>query len=221
MWYSGRFGRRTNAMSAMIDTTRRSRALAANASVPSCSVLLRPAPSCSVLLRPAPSCSVLLRPAPSCSVLLRPAPSCSVLLRPAPSCSVQQTKHPVTDRSFRSPSRIHHSAAIRAADDRAARGGTPAAFERRSIPAGCVAPRSHIHGYARSSRLASRAPRRSRCYAGFHHGLLAAPVHIHTYRSNTPRREYNDHSRRPEFPAQENTGNGTRSRSRERGGVTL
>ena len=55
----------------------------------------------------------------------------------------------------------------------AARGETPAAFEQRSIPAGCVAPRSHMHGYARSSRLASRAPRRSRCYAGFHHGLLA------------------------------------------------
>ena len=32
-------------MSAMIDTTRRSRALAANASAPSCSVLLRPAPA--------------------------------------------------------------------------------------------------------------------------------------------------------------------------------
>ena len=28
--------------------------------------------------------------------------------------------------------------------------------------------------YARSSRLASRAPRRSRCDAGFHHGLLGA-----------------------------------------------
>lgn len=69
-------------------------------------------------------------------------PSWSVLLR-------YKTKHSVTDRSFRSPSLIHHSVAIRAAD------------------------------------------------------RLAAPVHIHTYRSNTPRREYNDHSRRPEFPAQD------------------
>ena len=57
--------------------------------------------------------------------------------------------------------------------DLAARGETPAAFDRRSIPAGRVAPRSHIARYARSSRLASRAPRRSRCFAGFHHGLLA------------------------------------------------
>ena len=40
-------------MSAMIDTTRRSRALAANASAPSRSVPLRPAPSRSVPLRPA------------------------------------------------------------------------------------------------------------------------------------------------------------------------
>ena len=81
-------------MSAMIDTTRRSRALAANASAPSCSVLLRPAPSCSVLLRPAPSCSVLLRPAPA------------------------QTKRPVSPD--RSPSHKHHSFASSAADDVAA-----------------------------------------------------------------------------------------------------
>jgi para-nitrobenzyl esterase len=40
------------------------------------------------------------------------------------------------------------------------------AFERRSIPARSVARRLHItddHRYARSSRLAGRAPRRSRC----------------------------------------------------------
>ena len=81
------FGSRTNAMSAMIDTTRRLRPLPANASAPACSGLLRPAPACSGLLRPAPACSGLLRPAPACSGLLRPAPACSGLLRPAPACS--------------------------------------------------------------------------------------------------------------------------------------
>ena len=85
------------------------------------------------------------------------APSCSVLLRPAPSCSAT-TKHPVTDRSLRSPSHVHRSAAIRAADD------------------------------------------------------VAAPVHIHTHRTTLIRGgargafgcdDYHDHSRRPEFPAQD------------------
>ena len=61
-----------------------------------------------------------------------------------------------------------------------ARGETPATFKRRCIPperrcsADCVSPRSGYGQYAPSSRLVSRAPRRSRCYAGFHHGLLAA-----------------------------------------------
>ena len=124
-------------MSMMTGTTRRRHPLLANASAPSCSVLLRelrpapscsvllrPAPSCSVLLRPAPSCSVLLRPAPSCSVLLRPAPSCSVLLRPAPSCSVllrpapRETKRSVSPD--RSPGHKQHSLAISAADNVAA-----------------------------------------------------------------------------------------------------
>ena len=36
----------------------------------------------------------------------------------------------------------------------------------------CVVPRSHIVEYAASSRLVSRAPDRSRCDAGFHHGQL-------------------------------------------------
>ena len=84
------------------------------------------------------------------------APSCSVLLR-------QQTKHSVTDRSFRSP---HHSVAIRVADDE------------------------------------------------------TAPVHIHTRHSTIPRRDHQDHSRWPEFPVQDH-GHGTRSRARQRGGVTL
>ena len=53
-----------------------------------------------------------------------------------------------------------------------ARGKSPAAFERRYITPDGVARRSHIVEYARSSRLVSRAPRRSRCDAGFHHGLL-------------------------------------------------
>ena len=70
---------------------------------------------------------------------------------------------------------VQHPLARRAL---AARGETPAAFERRCIPAGGVARRSHIPGYARSSRLASRAPRRSRCHAGFHHGLLGGKARV-------------------------------------------
>ena len=52
---------------------------------------------------------------------------------------------------------------------------------------------------------------------------VAAPVHIHihTHRSNTPRREYNDHSRRPEFPAQEIHGQWDPVPTLRRGGVTL
>ena len=66
----------------------------------------------------------------------------------------------------------HRVPAVRLELRLAARGATPAAFERRCIPSGCVAPRSHTHGYARSSRLASRAPRRSRCNAGSTMGCL-------------------------------------------------
>ena len=55
-----------------------------------------------------------------------------------------------------------------------ARGKTPAAFDRRCIPPRFVAPRSHAARHAPSSRRASRAPPRSRCHAGFHHGLLGA-----------------------------------------------
>ena len=43
------------------------------------------------------------------------APSFSALLRTSP-----QTKHPVTDRTLRSPSHIHHPVATCAADDAAA-----------------------------------------------------------------------------------------------------
>ena len=54
-----------------------------------------------------------------------------------------------------------------------ARGETLATFERRCIPPGRRCS-SVVYGqYAPSSRLVSRAPHRSRCYAGFHHGLQA------------------------------------------------
>ena len=56
----------------------------------------------------------------------------------------------------------------------AARGKSPAAFERRCIPRGLRCSSVEYAQYASSSRLATRAPRRSRCNAGFHHGLLAA-----------------------------------------------
>ena len=58
----------------------------------------------------------------------------------------------------------------------AARGESPAAFERRCIPAAGVAPRSQMPQFAPSLRLVSRAHRHSRCDAGFHHGLLGGKV---------------------------------------------
>ena len=55
-----------------------------------------------------------------------------------------------------------------------ARGKSAAAFERRCIPRGLRCSSVEYAQYAPSWRLATRAPRRSRCHAGFHHGLLAA-----------------------------------------------
>ena len=56
----------------------------------------------------------------------------------------------------------------------AARGESPAAFEPRCIPRGLRCSSVEFAQYAPSSRLATRAPRRSRCHAGFRHGPLAA-----------------------------------------------
>ena len=56
----------------------------------------------------------------------------------------------------------------------AARGESPTAFDWRCIPRAGVAPRSQMPQFAPSSRLATRAPRQSRCNARFHHGLLGA-----------------------------------------------
>ena len=58
------------------------------------------------------------------------------------------------------------------AADVPARGKIPAAFERRCIPRGRRCSSVEYAQYASSSRLATRAPRRSRCDAGFHHGLV-------------------------------------------------
>ena len=55
----------------------------------------------------------------------------------------------------------------------AACGKSPAAFDRPCIPPGLRCLLVAYAQYAPSSRLASRAPDRSRCDAGFHHGLLA------------------------------------------------
>ena len=52
------------------------------------------------------------------------------------------------------------------------RGESPAAFDRRCIPPELRCSSLTYWEYARSSRLVSRAPRRSRCDAGLHHGLL-------------------------------------------------
>ena len=51
---------------------------------------------------------------------------------------------------------------------------SPAAFERRCIPRGLRCSSVEYAQHAPSSRLATRAPRRSRCYAGFRYGLAAA-----------------------------------------------
>ena len=55
----------------------------------------------------------------------------------------------------------------------AARGETPATFERRCIPPERRCSSVASGQEAPSSRLVRRAPHRSRCHAGFHHGLLA------------------------------------------------
>ena len=55
----------------------------------------------------------------------------------------------------------------------AARGKSSAAFKRRCIPTELCCSSVEYVQYAPSSRLVSRAPHRSRCYAGFYHGLPA------------------------------------------------
>ena len=54
-----------------------------------------------------------------------------------------------------------------------ARRETPTTFERRCIPPERRCSSVEYGQYAPSSRLVSRAPHHSRCYTGFHHGLLA------------------------------------------------
>ena len=54
----------------------------------------------------------------------------------------------------------------------AAHGEIPAAFDGRRIPAELRCSSVAYGRYAPSSRLVSRAPRPSRCDAGFHHGLV-------------------------------------------------
>ena len=74
--------------------------------------------------------------------------------------------------------RVGPKAALQVTVSPSARGATTAACERRCTPSGGVAPRSHMPDMLVSSRPASRAPRRSRWDAGFHHGPLdpdAAP----------------------------------------------
>ena len=59
----------------------------------------------------------------------------------------------------------------------AACGKTPLHSSGDASRLDCVAHRSHIFEYAHSSRLASHAPHRSRCDAGFYHRLLARVSH--------------------------------------------
>lgn len=58
----------------------------------------------------------------------------------------------------------------------AARRESPAASARRSTAAGLRCSSVTNTQFAPASRIASRAHRRSRCHAAFHHGLLAVSV---------------------------------------------
>src|SRR5205809_2642504 len=58
----------------------------------------------------------------------------------------------------------------------AARGETPAAFGRRCIPAGCVAPRSNTPGILARRALPSGRIAALGATLDFHHGLLAVPA---------------------------------------------
>ncbi len=75
---------------------------------------------------------------------------------------------------------LHANYTIASESSLAARGESPAAFDRRCIPPGGVAPRSQMPKFAPSSRLALAGrgivTTRSRCNAGFHHGLLGTAV---------------------------------------------
>jgi hypothetical protein len=62
---------------------------------------------------------------------------------------------------------------IAATRDLAARGETPAAFGRRCIPAGCVAPRSNTPGILARRALPSGRIAALGATLDFHHGLLA------------------------------------------------
>ncbi len=67
-----------------------------------------------------------------------------------------------------------------------ARGETPTTFERRCIPPERRCSSVAYGQYTPSSRLVRRAPHRSRCYAGFHHGLLVAMCHTNRLRAPAP-----------------------------------
>ena len=69
----------------------------------------------------------------------------------------------------------------------AARGGSSAPFERRCIPRGLRCSSVEYGQYASSSRLATRALRRSRCDVGFHHGLPAVSTPGLQRERNKPR----------------------------------
>jgi hypothetical protein len=75
--------------------------------------------------------------------------------------SLAKENHPTTPNIVAS-SFVPGAIQSRSAD----RGERPAAFGRRCIPGGCVAPPSNTARYSQSSRLAGGAPRRPRCDAG-------------------------------------------------------
>ncbi len=64
-------------------------------------------------------------------------------------------------------------AGIEQEEELAARGKSPAAFDRPCIPPELRCSLGAYVQYAPASRLARRAPDRSRRDTGFHHGLLA------------------------------------------------
>src|SRR5688500_10348133 len=83
--------------------------------------------------------------------------------------------------------------------DLAARGETPAAFGRRCIPAGGVAPRSNTSGILGRRALPAGRLAGLGATLAFHHGLLALNAHstgTRTPRAATPSRRHRCRRRR-------------------------
>ena len=95
-----------------------------------------------------------------------------------------------------------------AAEAPAVRGRSRAAFERSCIPPSVVALRSNTARYAPSSRLAGRAPDRSRCDADSCHGLLIEDLPLLPALDRLPGRDQEGHGRPARRPLRPDAGRG-------------